>query len=89
VAFRLIWAERIINTASLGAPGMDDLRWLEPVRPGDTLYVVGEVVDVRASRSRPDRGFVTIRYTVHNQHDRPVMRFTVPHMLRRRPDTSP
>ncbi len=85
VAFRLIHAERIINAASLGAPGMDELRWLRPVRPGDTLHVVGEVVAVRPSQSMPDRGFVTIRYTVYNQKDEPVMRFTTPHMLRRRP----
>ncbi len=85
VAFRLVYAERIINAASLGAPGMDEIRWLAPVRPGDTIHVVGEVVAVRESRSMPDRGFVTIRYTVYNQDDRPVMRFTTPHMLRKRP----
>jgi len=84
VAFRLIWAERIINAASMGSPGMDELRWLRPVRPGDTLFVTGEVMDVRESKSRPDRGFITIRYTVTNQNDEPVMRFSVAHMLRRR-----
>lgn len=84
VAFRLIWGERIINVASMGSPGMDEIRWLRPVRPGDSLYVSGEVLDARESRSRSDRGFVTIRYTVVNQNDEPVMRFTVTHMLRRR-----
>ena len=85
VAFRLVYQERIINAASLGSPGLDELRWPRPVRPGDTLRVAAEVVEVRASRSRPDRGLVTIAYTVCNQHDEPVMTFRALHLLLRRP----
>ena len=75
VAFRLVYQERIINAASLGSPGLDELRWPRPVRPGDTLRVTGEVVEIRPSRSKPDRGVVTIAYTVANQARQPVMSF--------------
>jgi acyl dehydratase len=85
VAFRLLYQERIINAASMGAPGIDEMRWHLPVRPDDTIRVEGEVVEVRASRTRPDRGTVTILYSVFNQHGQRVMSFRVPHMLRRRP----
>ncbi len=85
VAFRLVYQERIINAASLGSPGLDELRWPRPVRPGDTLRVAAEVVEVRASRSRPDRGLVTIAYTVRNQREEAVMTFRALHLLLRRP----
>lgn len=85
VAFRLFYQERIINAASMGSPGMDELRWLRPVRPGDTLKVAAEVREVRPSRSRDDRGTAIIAYTVLNQKDEPVMTFQATHILRRRP----
>lgn len=88
VAFRLLYQERVINAASLGAPGIDEMRWHVPVRPGDTLRVEGEVVEVRPSRSRADRGTVTIQYSVFNQHGEKVMSFRVPHLMRRRPPTT-
>lgn len=87
VSFRLIYQERIINAASLGSPGLDELRWSRPVRPGDTLKVEAEVVEVRASTSKPDRGLVTIAYTVLNQHGEAVMTYRALHLLgRRAPD---
>lgn len=85
VAFRLVYQERIINRASLGSPGLDELRWPRPVRPGDTLRVTGEVLEVRPSRSKPDRGMVTIGYAVRNQRQETVMTFRALHLLRRRP----
>jgi acyl dehydratase len=88
VSFRLIYQERIINAASLGSPGLDELRWPRPVRPGDTLKVEAEVRECRPSASRPDRGLVTIAYTVVNQEDEPVMSYRAMHLLRRRPETS-
>ena len=87
VSFRLIYQERIINAASLGSPGLDELRWPRPVRPGDTLKVEAEVRECRPSSSRPDRGLVTIAYTVLNQKDEPVMTYRAMHLLRRRPET--
>ena len=88
VAFRLVYQERIINAASLGSPGLDELRWLRPVRPGDTLSVTGEVVAVRPSASKPDRGLVTAAYTVAAQDGAAVMTFRAMHLLRRRPAPS-
>lgn len=61
--------------AGLGSPGVDELRWLKPVFPGDTLRCETEVLDKRASRSRPEMGSYRSRMTVLNQHDIPVMTF--------------
>jgi acyl dehydratase len=83
VAFRLVHQERIINTASMGSPGLDELRWLRPVRPGDTLRVTGEVREVAPSRSKPDRGIVTVAYAVADQTGATVMTFQAMHLLRR------
>ena len=87
VAFRLVYQERIINAASLGSPGLDEIRWPRAVRPGDTLRVAAEVVEVRPSRSKPDRGLVIIAYTVHNQDEDVVMTFRAMHLLRRNPSS--
>ena len=59
--------------ASLGSPGMDELRWLRPVYPGDTLRVETEVLEKRPSASRPEMGIVKSRTTVLNQDDVAVM----------------
>ncbi len=58
---------------SLGSPGVDELRWLKPVYPGDTLHCETEVLETRASASRPEMGFVISRWTVLNQDDVAVM----------------
>lgn len=60
---------------SLGSPGVDELRWIKPVYPGDTLSVEMTVLDLKASQSRPEIGFVTSRTTVSNHKGEPVMRF--------------
>jgi acyl dehydratase len=60
---------------TLGAVGIDNLRWLQPVKPGDVLRVAVEILEVRASEKRPEMGSVRSRNTVFNQHDEPVMRF--------------
>lgn len=61
--------------ASLGAAGIDELRWLRPVYPGDTLRCETEVAETRASRSRPEMGTVRNRMTVYNQDDIAVLGF--------------
>ena len=71
---------------SLGAAGIDELRWLTPVFPGDVLRCETEVVAVIPSRSKPDRGIVRTRMTVLNQHDVAVMTFIPIALYRRRPD---
>ena len=71
--------------ASLGSPGIDELRWLRPVHPDDTLTVHAKIVDKTPSRSKPDIGSVRTRMTVINQDDVPVMRFTSIVLMQRRP----
>lgn len=66
--------------------GVEDLRWPAAVRPGDTLRVVSEVVEVRPSASRPDYGVVKIRNTTVNQEDAPVQVFTAILLVARRPE---
>lgn len=60
------------DSGSLGSPGVDEIRWLKPVRPGDTLSVRTEVVEVTPSRSKPG-GLVKLRYQVRNQNGETVM----------------
>jgi acyl dehydratase len=59
--------------AGLGSPGVDELRWLKPVYPGDTLRCETEVIEKRASQSRPEMGIFKSRMTVFNQDDVAVM----------------
>ena len=59
--------------ASLGSPGIDELRWLKPVYPGDTLRVEAETIEKRRSASRPEMGITKSRQTVFNQHDEAVL----------------
>ena len=59
--------------AGLGSPGVDEIRWLKPVYPGDTLRVEGEILSKRQSVSKPWMGSMVGRNTVFNQHDEPVM----------------
>ena len=70
---------------SLGGIGMDELRWLKPVYPGDVLSCESEVVEVVPSKSKPDRGVVKTRLTVFNQNDEPVMVSTNIALQQRRP----
>jgi acyl dehydratase len=74
------------DQAGLGSPGVDELRWLKPVYPGDTLHVRGRIVEKTPSRSRPDMGSFRTETTVTNQEGIPVMRFTSIVLIRRRPE---
>ena len=80
-------ARHVVETeqAGLGSPGVDELRWLKPVYPGDTLSVSSEIVDVRPSRSKPDIGSFRSATTVTNQDGIPVLTFTSIVLMRRRP----
>ena len=71
--------------AGLGSPGLDELRWLKPVYPGDTLRCETEVIEKTPSRSRPEMGSFRSKMTVFNQHDEAVMRFTSIGLIRTRP----
>lgn len=85
IGFRLIWDTGILAAASMGSPGFDELRWLKPVRPGDTLHVEMEVVESRPSQSKPDRGIMRGAYRYLNQNGEAVLTYTAMHLLKRRP----
>jgi acyl dehydratase len=65
--------------------GFDELSWPRPVRPGDDLHTRSEVLDVRPSKSRPDRGMIRVRTTTLNQNDETVQVFTGNLIVPRRP----
>ena len=71
--------------AGLGSPGIDELRWLKPVFPGDTLHVRGKIVDKTPSRSKPEIGSFRTETVVTNQDEVPVMSFKSIVLIRRRP----
>lgn len=78
---------KAIEQAGLGAAGIDELRWLKPVYPGDVLRCETEVLEKRASQSRPEMGSFRSRMTVLNQHDEPVMCFISIGLIRTRPES--
>ena len=82
---RLIVALLGSDSGSLGSPGVDELRWLKPVRPGDELTVRVEVLETVPSRSKPDRGLVKLRYTMRNQNGEDVMTMIALGLVLRRP----
>jgi len=80
-------ARHVVDTeqAGLGSPGVDELRWLRPVYPGDTLHVRSTVVEVRPSRSKPEIGSFRSATVVTNQEGVEVMTFTSIVLMRRKP----
>jgi acyl dehydratase len=64
---RIMYDGIIHNSSSMGAPGVDEVKWLRPVRPGDTLTAHWSVLDTRVSRSRPEMGLVRLRILLLNQ----------------------
>lgn len=74
--------------AGLGSPGVDELRWLKPVYPGDRLEVRGTVIDKIPSRSKPRIGVIRTRTTVSNQDGIDVMSFTSIVLMQRRPEAA-
>lgn len=73
------------ESGALGSPGLDELRWLKPVFPGDTLRVKTTILARKESRSRPDMGSVFMENECFNQHDEVVLRFKPIVMYRKRP----
>ncbi|MGW3964177.1 MaoC family dehydratase [Amycolatopsis sp. NPDC005003] len=81
---RLFAQHYLSSVASLGGPGVDELRWLRPVRPDDRLHLRVTVVDSKASNSKPDRGLVRTLAELVDDAGEPVFRVTVLNFLRRR-----
>ena len=84
VAMRMCVDHFLSPEASLGSPGVDELRWLKPVRPGDRLRLRVTTLDVTPSRSKPDRGVSRHRMEMLNQSDDVVMSFVAMALLRTR-----
>ena len=85
LTFRLFVQTRALAACSLGSPGVDEVRWLRPVRPGDTLRATVHVLDRRPSTSKPDRGIVRLHWTTVNHRGEPVLTMTSMQLVRRRP----
>ena len=73
LVMRILVEHYLARGAALASPGVDELRWLQPVRPGDVLRVRVTVLEARRSRSKPDRGLVRTRIEALNQDDAVVM----------------
>lgn len=73
VGMRLMVESTVSKTHSLGSPGIDQIRWLEPVRPGDTLTYTRSVLESRASATRKGVGLVKHRWHAVNQAGKPVL----------------
>jgi acyl dehydratase len=76
LCMRLICDAYLLSAAGLGSPGVQDVRWLKPVRPGDRLKLKMTVVSAKASQSKPDRGTVLHRWQLYNQHAELAMEMT-------------
>jgi len=85
IMMRLMWDTFLEDTVSLGSPGCDEIRWLMPVRPGDTLRARFTVTEIAPSRSKPDRGIVRTFAEVLNQRGEIVMTVRGLGMFGRRP----
>jgi acyl dehydratase len=85
MGFRAFLATGVFANCSLGSPGFDELRWLKPVRPGDTLHSTWTALEKRPSKSKPDRGIVVADFRVLNQQDEAVLTLKCMHLLARRP----
>lgn len=83
ITFRLVHSIGFL-AHNMGGPGMDELRWLRPVRPGDTLRAVAEIAEVTPSRSKPDRGAVKYRVSAVNQSGETVMTALITSLITRR-----
>ena len=81
---RMLCDHHLLRSASLGSPGIDALRWLQPVYPGDVLSARQEVLEARPMRSRPHVGLLKSRFTVLNQRREVVMTMESWGMMRRR-----
>ncbi len=73
VGMRLMCDGYLLETSCVGSPGMDELRWTKPVRPGDTLRMRSTVIDATPSRKQPNRGTVQFHWEIFNQNDELVL----------------
>lgn len=84
MAMRLMVTNFLGQSSSLGSPGMENLKWLKPVYPGDVLQLTQHIVESRPMASRPDVGLIRSQWQMVNQHGQPVMQMEGYGMFRRR-----
>jgi acyl dehydratase len=77
----------VLDSSSMGAPGIDEVKWLAPIRPDDALTLRATVLDTRTSKSRPEMGFVRFNMELSNAMDQRVMTLTTSLMMGRRDKT--
>ena len=85
VCMRLMCDTYLLETSTLGSPGVDEVRWVKPVYPGDTLRMRATVIAAKPSSSKPDRGMATMRWDVFNQKNELVMHMQGMLMMKQRP----
>jgi acyl dehydratase len=84
ILMRMISDGFIAEAAFMGAPGVEEVRWLAPLRPGQRIKARATVLETRASRSRPDMGFVKFRFELIDAADTPLLTLVVSPMFGRR-----
>lgn len=84
IMMKMIADSFLLDSSSMGAPGIDEVKWMKPVRPGDDLTIRTTALWSRPSQSKPDRGFVGFQCDVVNGRGETVMTATWPQMLLRR-----
>lgn len=85
LTFRLFQQSGVLARCNITGAGLDNLRWLRPVRPGDTIHAEAVVSAVRPSRSKPDRGTLAMRHSAVEHRGGVVMEVDCVHVVRRRP----
>lgn len=85
LSFRLFLDLGLMERSNIIGAGLDEVRWLAPVRPGDTLITTIEVLEARESRSKPDRGTLRLALSVRNQRGDVVLTYQALPILRKRP----
>ena len=88
ILMRMLTDNFLVDASFMGAPGVEEVRWLAPVRPGERITARATVLETRASRSRPDMGFVKFRFELIGPSDQPVMSLVVSPMFGRRTATA-
>lgn len=85
LAMRMMCDDYLLDAASNGSPGVENIKWLKPVRPGDTLHLKMEVLEARVLESKPTAGLVRNRWRMFNQNQDCVMEMEGYGMFGRRP----
>ena len=89
ILMRMLTDNFLVNASFMGAPGVEEVRWLAPVRPGERITARATVLETRASRSRPEMGFVKFRFELIGPSDQPVLNLIVSPMFGRRGAAAP